>query len=96
MSAGLPPTENPLAGLKKFREASDGCFTRAREARFELGEALWLSPGATSTVELSLRVLFRRPWGSVYAALSDGPVDRDGLLRLLLGPAPAAARLLWA
>jgi len=61
MNAGLPPTGDLLAGLPKFREASYGCFTRAREARFELGDALLLSLGTTSTVEGILGELLMRP-----------------------------------
>ena len=65
-----------------------GCFTRAADALFDLADALLTDVTARSLVELSQAASFRRRWPSLYAALEDGQIDRDALLRLFLDLLP--------
>jgi hypothetical protein len=58
------------------------CFTRAADALFDLADALLTDGGASSLIELSEAACFRRGWPSVYAALSDGQIDRTALIRV--------------
>lgn len=66
--------------LIEFRQAIyDHGLTRARDAQFELMDALLLSPPIRSFPELSLSPAFRRKWPSVYAAIEDGQQDQEWL-----------------
>ena len=59
--------------LIEFRQAIyDHGLTGAKDAQFELLDALLLSPAIRSFPELSLSPVFRRQWPSVYAAIEDG------------------------
>jgi len=62
--------------LIEFRQAIyDHGLTRAKNAQFELLDALLLSPAIRSFPELSLSPVFRRQWPSVYTAIEDGGQD---------------------
>mgnify|MGYP007051342034 CR=1 len=66
--------------LIEFRQAVyDQGLTRARDAQFELSDALLLSPPLRSFPELSLSPVFRRQWPSVYAAIEEGEQDQAWL-----------------
>jgi hypothetical protein len=66
--------------LIEFRQAVyEQGLTRARDAQFELVDALLLSPPIRSFPELSLAPVFRREWPSVYAAIEEGAQDREWL-----------------
>jgi hypothetical protein len=83
--------------LQQFRQAIyDQVFSRARDALFELLDALLVHPGVTSFAELGLAAVFRRRWPSLYAALHDGRLDRDTLERLLTAQVPPAADAVFA
>ena len=86
------------AGLVAFRQALYGCFSRARDALFDLCDALATDPSARSFVELALAPCFQRRWASVYEALEDGRIERPALRRLFVQsaplPAPGARRVL--
>lgn len=58
------------------------CFTRAADALFDLADALLTDVSAGSLIELSEAACFRRGWPSLYAALSDGQIDRTALIRV--------------
>ncbi len=63
--------------LIEFRQAVyDRGLTRARDAQFELVDALLLSPPIRSFPELSLSPAFRRKWSSAYAAIEEGQQDQ--------------------
>jgi hypothetical protein len=79
-----------LTVLSTFRTATSGCFTRRRDALFELGDALLTAGPVLSPVHLSLEAVHRRGWGSLYAALAQGGVDAEAL-RALLARHPLAA-----
>lgn len=74
--------DKQLSNLIQFRQASYEQLGRAKDALFELGDALLLTPQAPSLAHLSLSPVFRRRWPSVYEALQDGSPNREGLLRL--------------
>ena len=74
-------TEEQFTPLLAFRQAAYECLDAAGDALFELCDAVMLTPSATSFAELSLCPAFRRRWPSVYEALEDGRIDRDGLLK---------------
>jgi hypothetical protein len=76
-------TEN-LNRLAAFRQAAYTALGQARDAVFELGDAVLLTVHANSFAEFSLSRAFRRQWPSVYEALQDGRPDRVALLRLYL------------
>jgi len=75
--------------LVEFRQAVyDHGLTRAKDAQFELVDALLLSPPIRSFPELSLSPAFRRQWPSVYAAVEDGKQDVEWLERYFVQHIP--------
>ena len=83
--------------LVAFRAALFACLTRAAAALFDLADALLTDLSARSVVELSQSPAFRRQWPSVYAALSDGRVDRAALQLAFVAhmpPVPPGQRLM--
>lgn len=85
-------TTEQLNKLIAFRQAAYDCLGPTRDALFELGDAVLLTPSVHSLAELSLSPVFRRQWPSVYAALADGKPDPSGLLRLYVEQLPTRAR----
>jgi len=70
--------------LIEFRQAVyDHGLIRARDAQFELLDALLLSSSIRSFPELSLSPVFRRKWPSAYAAIEEGRQDQEWLERFL-------------
>lgn len=65
------------------------CFTRARDALFDLADALLTDTQARSFVELSQAGCFQRHWSSLYEALEDGRIERSALQRLFVAHLPA-------
>lgn len=82
--------------LREFRQRVYEQMGRARDAQFELVDALLLNTEGRSVVELSLNPAFRREWSSVYAALSDGQVNTSGLERLFMRQLLVSERPVWA
>jgi hypothetical protein len=88
--------EEQYTKLQAFRQA---CYERlgtARDALFDLGDAVILSPAVSSFAEFSLSPVFRRRWPSVYEALQDGRPDREGLLSMYLNEIPTQRRPILA
>lgn len=83
--------DDSTARLVTFRQALYGCFSRARDALFDLCDALATDPGARSFVELAQAPCFRRRWPSVYEALEDGRIERAALRQLFVQSAPLPA-----
>src|SRR5829696_8555900 len=81
--AAMPMPTFPLERLGHFRAELHACFTRRADALFELGDALLCAPAVPSLPHLSLELVCRRGWGSVYAALARGEVDAERLRDLL-------------
>jgi hypothetical protein len=74
--------------LRQFRHAVYRCFGRARDALMDLSDALLTQTNARSLAELSLSAFFTRRWPSVYEALQDGKIDRQGLEEVFVQYAP--------
>src|SRR6266849_5722937 len=90
MKKPCPSTIPQRNKLQQFRQAIYAqVFTQARDALFELLEALLVHSRVASFVELCLAAVFRRQWASGYAALRDGRIDPDALERLLVAQVPA-------
>jgi hypothetical protein len=86
------PTQEQFSNLIAFRQAAYDCLGLARDAQFELADAVLLTPTAGSFVELSLCPVFRRRWSSVYAAIHDGTPNRQKLLTLYTAQQPGLER----
>jgi hypothetical protein len=71
-----------FTNLIQFRQAAYDQLGAARDALFELGDAIIDTPAANSFAELSCSKRFRRQWSSAYEALQDGRPDRTGLMEL--------------
>jgi hypothetical protein len=82
MSTTSVSTNMQLNKLSAFRQAAYECLRSARDALFEVSDALMFSPYAPSFAHLSLAPGFRRAWPSLYEAVQDGHIDRQALLRL--------------
>jgi hypothetical protein len=83
--------------LSAFRSGWYGALTRRADALFEIGEALLCCEGAVACPpRLSLTPVFRRGWGSVYAALARGRIDEDALRDVLVARRPAHWPLVFA
>lgn len=63
-------------------------FPRARDAQFELLDALLLSPSIRSYPELSQSPVFRREWHSLYKAMENGRQDDAWLTAYLAQQIP--------
>lgn len=85
-------TEAQFTKLIEFRQAAYQCLGQARDAQFELTDAVLLSGAVSSFAALSLSPVFRRKWPSVYEAIQDGRPDRAGLLRLYTEQMPPEGR----
>jgi hypothetical protein len=77
-----------LNTLKEFRHGVYGCFGNAKDALFNLVDALSSEAGARSFPELSLSPFFERTWASLYEALEDGQIDAEHLREVFLQCAP--------
>ena len=76
--------------LIEFRQAIyEHGFSKARDAQFELVDALLLGQPIRSFPELSLLPIFRRRWHSGYAAIEEGRQDWKWLERHLIQQIPA-------
>jgi DDE superfamily endonuclease len=88
-----------MLDLAAYRRALYHCFTRARDALFDLCDALATDPSARSFVALALAPCFQRRWPSVYEALEDGRIERSALRQLFVQsapPSPPGTRLVLA
>lgn len=70
--------------LQTFRQALYDSLGNAKAALFELMDAVLVSGCIPSFVSLSQSPVFRRRWGSTYAALQDGRLPRAQILKLLV------------
>jgi hypothetical protein len=70
--------------LIQFRQAAYELLGNARDALFELSDAVIQLAHVQCFAELSCAPAFRRKWSSTYEALQDGRPDGAGLLRLYL------------
>ncbi|MFB2919622.1 hypothetical protein, partial [Aerosakkonema funiforme] len=82
--------------LKAFRQAAYQHLTRAKDATFELTDAILLTRHAYSLADLSLCPVFRRAWPSIYEALQDCRPQRNKLMRLYIQQMPTDVRPILA
>ncbi|MHB1504475.1 MAG: transposase [Acidimicrobiales bacterium] len=83
--------------LVRFRQGLYACFTRWRDALFELTDAALCATGPISSVPaLSLEAEFTRSHGSLYKALAEGRVADDRMRQLLVEVAPKDWPLVFA
>jgi len=77
-----------LNTLNEFRHGMYHCFGNAKDALFNLVDALCSEAGASSFPELSFSPFFERSWASLYEALEDGQIDAERLRQLFVDFAP--------
>lgn len=82
--------------LIQFRQAAYDQLGNARDALFELTDAVIQLRQVQSFAELSCAPAFRRKWSSVYEAMQDGRPDREGLVQLYLQQLDRQQRLVLA
>ena len=70
--------------LQAFRQAAYNYLGKAKDATFELIDALLVTRNISCLAELSLCPLFRRKWPSVYEALEDCRPQREKLMQLYI------------
>lgn len=68
--------------LRKFRQAAYELLVLAKDATFELMDAVMTTRNASCLAEFSLSPLFNRQWSSIYEALQDCRPDRKKLMML--------------
>lgn len=86
-----------LTTLKTFRQTVyESGLGNARDALFELGDAVLLAPSVNSFAEFSMQPSFRRRWPMLYEALQDGIVYRYSLLDIYRWQIPRTERPLLA
>jgi len=77
-----------LNTLQEFRHGMYHCFGNAKDALFNLVDALSSEAGASSFPELSFSPFFERTWASLYEALEDGQIDAERLRQVCVDCAP--------
>jgi hypothetical protein len=74
--------------LKQFRQGVYTILCNAKDALFDLMNAVLVTRSVYSFVELSLSPVFRRRWSSIYEALEDSNPPREELMRLYIEQLP--------
>jgi hypothetical protein len=74
--------------LQEFRQTLYHSLGNARDALFDLMDAVLVSGCITSFVSLSQSPVFRRQWSSTYAALGDSHLPRAKILKVLVRQIP--------
>jgi len=85
-----------FAKLRAFRQAAYERLGKARDATFELTDAVLLTRNAYSLADLSLCPVFRRKWPSIYEALQDSRPQRQKLMKLYIEQIPVSVRPILA
>jgi DDE superfamily endonuclease len=68
-----------ISTLQQFRHDIYRCFWRAKDALFDMVDALLTETQARSFPELSLSPFYQRKWHSLYEALEDGRISTQRL-----------------
>ena len=78
--------------LQQFRSKAYQLLGRAKDATFDLMDAVLVTRNIYSFAELSLSPVFRRKWPSLYEALEDCRPNRHKLMKLYLTEIPILQR----
>lgn len=90
-------TKGQFSKLIEFRQdVYQQGLTRARDAQFELVDALLLNRSIRSFPELTLTPIFRREWPSAYAAIGEGKQDREWLEERFIAQVPRQGTQVFA
>jgi hypothetical protein len=83
--------------MRRFRHDVYDCLQRAKDALFNMVDALITEDRAQSFPELSLSPHFQRKWPSLYEAMEDGRIDQKRLQEVFIRylPRAAATDYLW-
>ena len=73
-----------LEQLQEFRQLAYQCLGNAKDATFELADAVMTTRHVSCLGDLALSPLFRREWSSVYEALQDCRPEREKLMQLYI------------
>lgn len=86
-----------LNTLNEFRHGVYGCFGNAKDALFNLVDALSSEAAARSFPELSFSPFFERTWASLYEALEDGQIEASRLRQVFVdfAPLPQAGEIVF-
>ncbi len=77
-----------IAQLQRFRQQAYNLLGGAKDATFELMDAVLTTRNVYCLADFSLSPLFRRQWSSVYESLQDCRPNRNKLMRLYLQKIP--------
>jgi hypothetical protein len=85
-----------ITRLQEFRQAAYEYLCKAKDATFELMDAVLLTRKAYSLADLSLSPVFRRKWSSIYEALQDTRPQRQKLMQLYIKQISTSERIVIA
>ncbi|MFN6563892.1 MAG: hypothetical protein RMY28_029425 [Nostoc sp. ChiSLP01] len=85
-----------FAQLREFCQAAYECLCRAKDATWELMDAILLTGNAYSLADLSMCPVFRRRWPSIYEATQDSRPQRQKLMGLYSQKIPKQGRIVLA
>jgi len=81
-------TNQELNNLIEFRQRFYTCLNQAKDAQFQLVDALLSDMNANSFAELSLAPAFERKWSSAYAAVESGSQQLEAMQQLFCEQLP--------
>jgi|GEM_PF-6787746 len=79
---------NSISQLQKFRINAYNCLGFAKDATFDLLDAILTITNSHSLADFSLSPFFRRQWPSVYESLQDCRPNANKLMELYLQQIP--------
>lgn len=82
--------------LKQFRAGVYTLLGNAKDALFDLMDAVLVTRSVYSFVELSVSPVFRRQWSSIYEAVADSQPPRLALIQLYIKQLPQTEQLVLA
>ncbi len=82
--------------IQQFRKKIYQLLGAAKDATFELMDAVLLTKKPSSFIELSLSPVFRRKWSSLYEALDDCRPLRKKINKFLIEQPPKNQRIILA
>jgi len=81
-------TKQELNNLIEFRQRFYDCLNQAKDAQFQLVDALLSDMNVTSFAELSLAPAFERKWSSAYDAVENGKQQLEAIQQLFCEQLP--------